>query len=136
MRHSPQLFENLSVLYVEDEPFIALDTIDGLEKSGFKRLVTAMTLAEAERAIDEHHFDCAILDINLDRQQTSLELGARLRQRGTRILFASGNVMDHRSLLKQGFAFLAKPFEVCAVEDELIKLFAVRQPTSDQTKSV
>lgn len=113
------MLENLNVLYLEDEPIVAMDTGAHLEDLGFRsveiayRLATAVDLAKAQK------FDLAILDINVDRGQTSLDLGAELAAKGTRVIFASGNGCDASDLRAKGFEFLDKPFSLAGLTTKL-----------------
>ena len=109
MTDSPS-YNELSVLYLEDEPLIAFDTTDFLQELGFSEVRSAYKLKSAKQAISEKTFDLAILDINVDNNQTSLSLGAQLADDGTPVIFASGNSFDAEKLRAEGFEFLDKPF--------------------------
>ncbi|NNE53537.1 MAG: response regulator [Sulfitobacter sp.] len=109
MTNSP-FYSDLSVLYLEDEPLIAFDTTDFLQELGFSEVKSAYKLKSAEQAISEKTFDLAILDINVDNNQTSLLLGSQLAGEGIPVIFASGNSFDAERLRAEGFEFLDKPF--------------------------
>ena len=104
------MLEGLRVLYLEDEPIVAMDTSAHLDELGFETVDVAYRLATAVEMAEKAQFDLAILDINVDRGQNSLDLGAALHAKGTRVVFASGNGCDAPELRAKGFEFLDKPF--------------------------
>lgn len=106
-------FSKLSLLYVEDEPLISLDAMNALEKCGFGRLHCAYTLKSATEIAHSLHFDCAIMDIHLDRGLSSIDLAQSLVDKGTLIILASGNGMDKAKLEQLGFEhFFIKPYDI------------------------
>jgi len=113
---------NLVVLYLEDEPIVAMDTSAHLETLGFAAVETAYRLEHAKKLASEMKFDIAILDINVDRGQNSLELGRALAKSGTEVIFASGNGCDATDLREQGFGFIDKPFSLAHLSNELEKV--------------
>ncbi len=114
----------LNVLYLEDEPLIALDIADALENFGFQLVVIAHSLASAERYVAENSFHLAVLDINLGRNQTSLRLGEALSDDGTRVLFASGNSAREMELLQAGYGYLMKPFGPASLRQAIERMLA------------
>lgn len=113
------MFEDYRILYLEDEPIIALDTQDMLSSLAFKEVVVANRLIDAQNAADQASFDVAILDINVDRGQTSTTLGQQLATGGTHVIFASGNGGDRKQLVAEGFRFVDKPFTLPRLQREL-----------------
>ena len=113
------MFNELRVIYLEDEPLVALDTNEHLNTLGFKDVTVAYRLSQAEAAVAQNRFDIAILDINVDRGQTSIDLGKELAASGARVIFASGNGDDAEALRKQGFWFLDKPFSLNALTQKI-----------------
>lgn len=113
------MFDALSVLYLEDEPLIAYDTSEHLKELGFAQVCAVYHLNAAEEAARDIDFDLAILDINVDKGQTSLALGAALAARGVPVIFATGNSCDQVSLREAGYSFLSKPFSLLALTDEI-----------------
>ena len=122
----PNPFTNLHVLYLEDEPLIAFDTADSLSELGFTNVKSVYKLKAAERAAEASRFDLAVLDINVDRKQTSLELGKALLDQGTRVVFASGNSYDAKRLRADGSLFLDKPFSQQQLRTVLEEALAAR----------
>lgn len=120
------MFENSAILYLEDEPLIAMDTGDHLEDFGFSRVDIAYRLASAQKLVEEHTFDFALLDINVDGGQTSLDLGRSLAKGGTTVIFASGNSGAGRDLRAEGFSFLDKPFALSDLTDHLAAMVAFK----------
>ncbi|WP_299281947.1 response regulator [uncultured Tateyamaria sp.] len=113
------MFEGLKVLYLEDEPLVAMDTGAHLQTLGFETLEVAYKLAAAQELADRARFDLAILDINVDRGQTSIALGSALKNAGTAVIFASGNGTMANDLCRDGFEFLDKPFSLHALTAKL-----------------
>ena len=81
--------KGVRVLLVEDEAIIAMTAEDMLDELGCVTAATASSLAEALAAAEREAFDVALLDINLNGQQ-SLPVAARLRTAGTPFVFTTG----------------------------------------------
>lgn len=104
------MFQDRTILFLEDEPLVAIDTTEQLEDMGFSEVATFYRLENAMNAIEERSFDFALLDINLGGGQTSHELGQALQDDGTIVVFASGNSGEVDTLTEQGYVFLHKPY--------------------------
>ncbi|MEZ5819015.1 MAG: response regulator [Hyphomicrobiaceae bacterium] len=87
---STKSLQGCRILYVEDEPLIAMDAEAMLHELGCEEIVIAMTFEDARAAIQDNQFDLAIMDINLGGGKTSLPLVAPLRRAGTGVVLASG----------------------------------------------
>lgn len=116
------MFTSQSILYLEDEPLIAMDTGDHLEEIGFGQVSVAYRLENAIAFMEQQDYDLALLDINVDGGQTSLDLGRRLAARGTRVMFASGNIQAEDGLRSEGFYFLSKPFSLDKLTQSLTQM--------------
>jgi DNA-binding response OmpR family regulator len=79
----------LRILIVEDEYYVADDLARALQESGASVVGPVATLAEAERAVAEGHFDCAVLDMNL-RGEMAFPIADRLEAEGIPYICASG----------------------------------------------
>lgn len=110
-------YSDIKVLYLEDEPLIAFDTTEFLKELGFSEVKSAYKLKVAEQATEEKEFELAILDINVDNNQTSFSLGEKLAEKGTPVIFASGNSFDADALRAKGYEFLDKPFSYADLEN-------------------
>lgn len=106
------MFDDLKIVYLEDEPIVALDTSEHLKELGFGEVKVVSKLRDAEAVTDKDDFDVALFDINVDKGQTSLELGNQLAARGTKVIFASGNSREGREIKGRGISFLDKPFSL------------------------
>lgn len=82
--------EGLSILVVEDEPIIALDTAFTIEAAGGTVVGPAYSVDEAER-IAGGHIDAALLDITL-RNQKVFGLADALADRNVPIVFVTGEI--------------------------------------------
>lgn len=103
----------IRILVAEDEPIVAIFLEDLLLEMGFQVVVT-MNLAEAARAASHEALDAAILDINLNGQQ-SYPVAVLLAGRGIPFAFASGYGPEGR---EPGFAqvpVLQKPYREAQV---------------------
>jgi CheY-like chemotaxis protein len=116
-----------SVLYVEDEPLIAMDGEEILREMGFEDIVKAFSFAQAQEAMEGKAFDFALLDVNLGRGQTSLPLADTLLSRGTRVLFASGYSSSEALRDRLGAQLIQKPFNETTLRDALIKAWALEE---------
>lgn len=128
------MFEKLKILYLEDEPLVALDTGEFLQTLGFETVEIAFRLDQANQLVRELQFDLALLDINVDGGQTSLKLGALLAERGTKVIFASGNSSFAKQLEERGQQFLDKPFshpELCDRLEDVDALTALAEFNPD-----
>ena len=108
-----------SILYLEDEILIAIDVTSLLRDSGFKLVKTVHRLKSAWDAAASTQFDIALLDINVDGKQTSIELGEKLKSEGVHVVFASGNGADACQLEERGFHFIDKPFTHEALSEQI-----------------
>jgi len=110
------MFSDLSVLHVEDEIIVAIETASVLAEIGFGTVRVAHTLRSAEKLVRAERFDVALLDVNLGNGERTTEIGIALRERGAYVVFASGY---HKSVLSarlQGFDFLEKPTSALDIE--------------------
>ena len=106
---SSTIFSELSIIYVEDEIIVAIEIAEQLRELGFKAVHTAHTLRAAEALLSDEQPDVALLDVNLGNGERTTELGIRLRQAGTKVVFASGYNKNELSERLQSFDFIEKP---------------------------
>ncbi len=108
---------NSTILYLEDEIIIALDTAQTLEEMGFQgvhvahNLRRAAALAEAEA----DRIDCALLDVNIAGEGMSLEFGRGLLARGISVVFASGYNSHEMETEHEGLTFVEKPLNASVI---------------------
>jgi CheY-like chemotaxis protein len=81
----------LSILVVEDEPVIALDTACTVVRAGAAVIGPAYSLDEAFAMIADAELDGALLDINL-RNDKVFRLADTLADRGVPIVFVTGEI--------------------------------------------
>jgi DNA-binding NarL/FixJ family response regulator len=94
----PRSIEGLAVLVVEDEPIVALDLQDVLEKAGAIVIGPASTLDQALELIASNSLDCAVLDVRL-AGETSFPAARELAEKNIRWVFYTGNA-DEAALRK------------------------------------
>ncbi|HEY0150265.1 MAG TPA: response regulator [Allosphingosinicella sp.] len=105
----------VSVLLVEDEAIIAMTAEDMLEELGCTLAATASTLEEALARAEEQAFDVALLDINLNGEQ-SLPVAALLRARGTPFVFTTGYGAAGSGADYADVPLVTKPYQIADLE--------------------
>jgi light-regulated signal transduction histidine kinase (bacteriophytochrome) len=93
--HPVSTLKGMSILVVEDQALIALDTEDTLRRLGAVQVTLAPSVADAEKAISTWSPDVAVLDFNLGGE-TSEEIADRLMRERIPFVFSTGygdNVM-------------------------------------------
>lgn len=101
---------SMRIMLLEDEPLIAMTTEQMLEELGYERIDVFYRLDPAVEAAEAGRYDAAILDVNVDRQQTSLDLARKMHADGTAIIFASGNTIDREEIEALACATIGKPY--------------------------
>ncbi|MEL6751576.1 MAG: response regulator [Pseudomonadota bacterium] len=96
------------VLYVEDEPLIAMETEDVLRDLGFSKIDMHHTFDRAMTALDESEYDLAIMDMNLNGTLSS-PLIERLTERKTPIVVTTG-YNAAQDMAGIAFVTVRKPF--------------------------
>lgn len=99
------------VLVVEDEILILMMIENMLADLGCATVATAGTVAQAIDLIEAQNFDAAMLDMNLDGQD-SRRVAEALSERGVPFLYSTGNaaretrgVAGDRPVLRKPFTF-------------------------------
>ena len=110
----------LRVLLVEDEAIIAMTAEDMLEELGCIVAATAPNLEEAFACVEQHAFDVALLDINLNGQQ-SLPVAARLREKGTPFVFTTGYGAAGSGADYADVPLVTKPYQLADLEGAIRK---------------
>lgn len=123
----PTRWKTCKVLYVEDEPLIAMDGEATLRDLGFDDIVMALTFNDAQEKIATQNFDLALLDINLGGGQSSMPLAKELASKGVRVILASGYNSTGEHVVSQFGLRIEKPFD----EKTLLRaLLRVMEPDS------
>ena len=101
------------VLLIEDDTLLGMDLALTLQSIGYQSLGPCRTLAEAREAIRTLHPDVAVLDIDLGRSETSIELAAELIGDEIPVVFVSGHSEKAKPLPPtfRGVPRLSKPAE-------------------------
>ncbi|WP_432769929.1 MAG: response regulator [Sphingopyxis sp.] len=83
------MFKHQAILIVEDEPFVALELLEAVERMGGRPVGPVATVAEALVLIETMAIDAAILDVQLaNRDITPVAL--RLIAMGKPLIFQTG----------------------------------------------
>jgi CheY-like chemotaxis protein len=77
------------ILVVEDQAFIALDLINGLNEAGAEIIGPAMSLERALEAAISEDLDCAVLDVMM-HDGLVFPAASILRERGAGIVYYTG----------------------------------------------
>ena len=121
---SSTIFSERSVLYVEDEIIVAIEIAEQLREIGFREVRVAHTLRAAKELVEYALPDVALLDVNLGNGERTTDLGLHLRDKGVKVVFASGYNKTELSERLQSFAFLEKPIGRHDVEAALRSLLS------------
>jgi CheY-like chemotaxis protein len=114
---------NRKVLVVEDEMMIAMLIEDMLDEFGCKLVGPATSVPRALDLIDKENVEIAVLDLNLDGQDT-YAIADVLQQKNVPFIFATG--YGSRGL-RQGYQnrpVLQKPFQARDLENALAEALA------------
>ncbi|PRY92876.1 response regulator receiver domain-containing protein [Hasllibacter halocynthiae] len=113
-----------TILVVEDETLIAMDIEATLREGGYDDVHVATSAGRAGAYLDAATPSAALLDVNLGRDETSVELARLLDARGCPILFMTGYTASAVALpgaLSEA-PRLSKPFEEGELLDALAAL--------------
>ena len=118
------------ILVVEDELILGAIAAEALEEAGFA-VLTAASAEEAEVILSHEAVDVLFTDVDLGgRDGCDLAARALDMQPGLRVIFTSGRSRRyHESRLPIGASFLAKPYRLSELIDEIDR---VSQETSYQ----
>ncbi|MEM1428572.1 MAG: response regulator [Pseudomonadota bacterium] len=106
-----------SILYLEDEIIIALDTTQTLKDMGFRQVHVVHNLRRAAAAAQSEavSFECALLDVNIAGEGLSLDFGRGLMDRGVAVVFASGYNRHEMEAEHSGLTFVEKPLNAATI---------------------
>lgn len=108
------------VFILEDESALAIVLEDMVLDSGFDPVLTVGNMRDAQKAVDDHKFDCALIDINVGGDK-SFDVARKLLSRGIPFAFLTGYDPSVVSEFVQ-IPVLQKPYTQKQVEDVLIGL--------------
>lgn len=106
------------VLVVEDELLVVMMIEDMLADLGCEAVTTAATVDAALALIDEHVFDAAMLDMNLNGS-ASHSVAEALVARGVPFVYSTGNNAGNMQPGFQDRPVLRKPFKY----EQLVEIF-------------
>ena len=123
MTHVEGVLSGARILVVEDDFLISTELDAILADAGATVLGPFRTLAQAERAIEDHNISAAILDFRLG-DATALPLAAQLRRHGIPFVFFTGQSNTGQiETACPGAKVISKPFQsrtiVAALADVL-----------------
>ncbi|WP_417523190.1 HWE histidine kinase domain-containing protein [Marinovum sp.] len=110
-----------TVLVVDDEPLIALDIAEGLDRAGYKVLGPANSVAQARTLLSQSRCAAAVLDVNLGRE-TSVPLAKELRSLGIPFIAVSGYSASQLPEEFEGVPLIGKPMNFAKLFAQLGKV--------------
>jgi DNA-binding response OmpR family regulator len=99
----------LRILIVEDEALVAMEIEGMLGLAGHEAIAQADDLQSALAAVEAERPDLALVDIQLGRGVSGLDIAEALKDRGIPVLFATGNCPMERGR-ELALGCLHKPF--------------------------
>lgn len=97
-----------SILIVEDEPLVAFDNEQRLERLGYTVVGTRDNYSDAVSDLEANDVDLVLCDIKLTGQRSGIEVAAAAHERGVPVLFATGN--PPRECAVYAIGSLVKPY--------------------------
>lgn len=119
------LLSGRSILVVEDEMLVLMNTENMLADLGCESVSAAATVDQALALIDGQVFDAAMLDMNLNGDKTHI-IADSLAAHGVPFLFATGYVGDDMRNGYRDRPVLKKPFG----DADLLKIMTALLPRS------
>ena len=101
--------KSLRILIVEDEALVAMEIEGMLGLAGHEAIAQADDLQSALAAVEAERPDLALVDIQLGRGVSGLDIAEALKDRGIPVLFATGNCPMERGR-ELALGCLHKPF--------------------------
>jgi len=100
----------VTVLVVEDEPYVRLDTVDALESAGF-RTYEAENASEALAIMTDSPAQALLTDVMMPGSMDGVALASKVKALWprTQIVIASGMIRLARKDLARGIHFFPKP---------------------------
>lgn len=108
--------QNLSILIVEDEVFIAHSLKKFLDDTGASHVVTASTLCEAKGCLETADYDATILDVRLPDGE-AYDLAAELVEQDVPVVIHSGHATSQCNGRLSRVVFCSKP----ATPEEILR---------------
>lgn len=110
MTNEKTAISSLQILVVEDESMVAMMIEDMLEDLGHKVIATSGRMPDASRLVSDASADLAILDVNLNGEET-YPLADSLAARQIPFIFATGYGSSGIKPEWSGVPVLQKPFQ-------------------------
>ncbi|MDD9977645.1 MAG: response regulator [Boseongicola sp.] len=123
-----------SILYVEDDNIVAIETEEALRDLGFGQVFSAQTLTRALELVSRFSFDFAMLDYDLGNGERSTLVGLELEQRGVPTVFLSGYHKSELEAAVQRFEFLEKPVLLTCVRRKITDLLRITSTEIQQAR--
>ena len=106
-----------NILIIEDELIVSEVYAHFLKKNGFDSIQQTDDIEVAKDLIKQHQFDLLILDINVNKRNSGVELASFLRSQNnqTPIIFSTGNSLKETTELTHNISnssILIKPADL------------------------
>jgi len=117
------LLSGRRILVVEDEMLIVLMIEGILEDHGCRSVTSVATVNKAVSLVESQSFDAAILDMNLDGEDSS-RVAVALSDRGVPFVYSTGNDRRNMAESARDHAVLHKPYQEADLIAALTQLFS------------
>ncbi len=114
-------FGGKTVLLVEDEVFAAKMISKQLMALGIQDVLFAASLDEAREHLDAEAIDIALLDVNLRKGETTIELGWSLSAENVPVVFFSGFNAQEMAHATRGHEFMEKPVSLPRLKASMLR---------------
>lgn len=111
----------MRILIVEDEFLAGVMLEEDLRAAGWTTIGPYPTLTDAVQAAEDHPFDVAVLDINLDGEMV-YPLADQLTARGVPFVFLSGYTARDLPERFSGVPKVSKPYNITLLRRELDRI--------------
>ncbi|WP_343343175.1 response regulator [Sphingomicrobium sp. XHP0239] len=111
------------VLVVEDEPLMAFDNEQRLERLGYEVVGTRDNYEDARRDIEAEEVDLVIADIDLAGEKSGIDVAELAKTKGVPVLFATGKPPTDCAVYALGS--LEKPYTDKQLKDAVAAIDAI-----------
>lgn len=121
------ILDGKTILLVEDEVLAVERVTQQLCAIGIKRVIHTTTVDQALDALCDAEIDLALLDVNLQGDETTIELGRLLSTEHVPLVFYSGFNPESMARATRGHEFMEKPLSTPRLKAALQRAI-LRQP--------
>ncbi|MBB3764158.1 response regulator [Sphingomicrobium lutaoense] len=105
------------VLIVEDEPLVAFDNEQRLERLGYEVVGTRDNYDDAIADLEQSEVDLVLCDVKLASEKSGIDVAAAAHEAGVPVLFATGN--PPKQCAAYALGSLVKPYSDRQLRDAI-----------------